>query len=53
MRCGGLPMSFVNKAFTMLTGYQRNAAEGRNCRFLQGKDTEDEALQAKSLQATR
>jgi PAS domain S-box-containing protein/diguanylate cyclase (GGDEF)-like protein len=30
------PISFVNPAFTRITGYEANEAIGRNCRFLQG-----------------
>jgi len=38
------PIVFVNKAFSALTGYSPEAAVGRNCRFLQGEDTDPEAL---------
>jgi two-component system, NtrC family, sensor kinase len=31
---------FVNAAFTNLTGYSAEEAVGRNCRFLQGIDTD-------------
>ncbi|MEL6914149.1 MAG: PAS domain-containing protein [Pseudomonadota bacterium] len=34
------PIIYVNKAFEEVTGYSRSAAEGRNCRFLQGEDTD-------------
>lgn len=34
------PLVYVNPAFTHLTGYTVEAACGRNCRFLQGKDTD-------------
>ena len=34
------PLVYVNKAFTELTGYTETAALGRNCRFLQGPETE-------------
>lgn len=33
------PIVYVNQAFTRTTGYARSAAIGRNCRFLQGDDT--------------
>jgi PAS domain S-box-containing protein len=33
----------VNEAFTQLTGYERADAIGRNCRFLQGRDTDADA----------
>lgn len=38
------PIVFVNDAFTRLTGYSAEMAVGRNCRFLQGEDTEPEAV---------
>ena len=34
------PIVYVNKAFTELTGYTAAASCGRNCRFLQGADTD-------------
>ncbi len=34
------PIVYVNEAFTKLTGYSRDMAIGRNCRFLQGPKTE-------------
>ena len=34
------PIVYVNRAFTELTGYSSSAACGRNCRFLQGPDTD-------------
>ncbi|MBJ3776156.1 PAS domain-containing protein [Acuticoccus mangrovi] len=40
------PIVFVNRAFTHLTGYSAEVSVGRNCRFLQGKDTEPEAIEA-------
>jgi len=33
------PIVYVNEAFTRNTGYARSASVGRNCRFLQGDDT--------------
>jgi PAS domain S-box-containing protein len=33
------PIVFVNDAFCRLTGYARGEIVGRNCRFLQGRDT--------------
>jgi diguanylate cyclase (GGDEF)-like protein/PAS domain S-box-containing protein len=34
------PLVYVNEAFLTLTGYTRDQALGRNCRFLQGPDTD-------------
>lgn len=34
------PLVFVNDAFCRLTGYRRDDIIGRNCRFLQGEDTD-------------
>ena len=34
------PIVYVNEAFVRTTGYAREAALGRNCRFLQGPDTD-------------
>jgi len=39
------PLVFVNPAFERTTGYGRDEAQGRNCRFLQGPDTDPEAVQ--------
>ncbi len=38
-----LPIIYVNSAFERITGYSRQEAMGRNCRFLQGPDTDTEA----------
>lgn len=38
------PIIFVNEAFQLLTGYSREEVIGRNCRFLQGKDTDQATL---------
>lgn len=35
-----LPIVYVNTAFERITGYTREEALGRNCRFLQGDDTD-------------
>jgi PAS domain S-box-containing protein len=37
------PLVLVNDAFTKLTGYSADYALGRNCRFLQGPETEQDA----------
>ena len=34
------PLVFVNGAFTNLTGYEEDEVLGRNCRFLQGPETD-------------
>ncbi|SES10529.1 PAS domain S-box-containing protein [Sphingobium sp. YR768] len=34
------PVVFANDSFCQLTGYAREEIVGRNCRFLQGKDTD-------------
>ncbi|WP_075222375.1 PAS domain-containing protein [Acuticoccus yangtzensis] len=39
------PIVFVNSAFTRLTGYSPEVSVGRNCRFLQGKDTDPESVE--------
>ncbi|TKX75506.1 PAS domain S-box protein [Halorubrum sp. GN11_10-6_MGM] len=38
------PLVFVNEAFEELTGYDASEAVGRNCRFLQGPDTDPESV---------
>lgn len=40
------PIVYVNTAFTELTGYSADEAVGRNCRFLQGPDTDPEDIAA-------
>ncbi|MCX7089065.1 MAG: PAS domain-containing protein [Methylococcales bacterium] len=37
------PIIYANKAFEKLTGYNQSEIIGRNCRFLQGEDREQEA----------
>ncbi|SDQ87554.1 SpoIIE family protein phosphatase [Quadrisphaera sp. DSM 44207] len=39
-----LPLVWVNPAFTATTGYPPEQALGRNCRFLQGPDTDPAAV---------
>ena len=39
-----LPLTYVNPAFERLTGWTREEALGRNCRFLQGPDTDERAV---------
>ena len=38
------PIVYANEGFERLTGYSRKDILGRNCRFLQGKDTERNAV---------
>lgn len=38
------PIVFANNAFLRLTGYARDEVIGRNCRFLQGPDTDRAAI---------
>ena len=39
------PLVYVNQAFERLTGYSREESVGRNCRFLQGPDTDPAIVQ--------
>ena len=41
---GDEPLIYVNDTFVELTGYTREEAVGRNCRFLQGEDTRSEPV---------
>ena len=38
------PIVFANNAFLRLTGYTREEVLGRNCRFLQGPETDPDAI---------
>ena len=38
------PIIYLNRAFERITGYSREAVIGRNCRFLQGPDTDPETV---------
>jgi len=38
------PIVFANKAFLDLTGYEEGEVLGRNCRFLQGAQTDRQAV---------
>jgi PAS domain S-box-containing protein len=40
------PLLYVNPSFTATTGYTAEEVIGRNCRFLQGPDTDPKAVQA-------
>ncbi|UPG88456.1 PAS domain-containing protein [Luteibacter aegosomaticola] len=41
-----LPIAYVNRRFEQLTGYTARECIGRNCRFLQGPDTDPAAVEA-------
>lgn len=43
------PLVWVNPAFQRLTGYEPTEAVGRNCRFLQGPDTDPQAVSRVSV----
>ena len=40
-----LPLVYVNSAFTDITGYSAEEALGHSCRFLQGEDSNPEAVE--------
>jgi PAS domain S-box-containing protein len=40
MKVPGVNVLYCNKGFARVTGYQKEESEGRNCRFLQGANTE-------------
>lgn len=47
------PIVFASRSFTELTGYSEAEIEGKNCRFLQGKETRKEHVERiKELIAT-
>ncbi|MCC5810610.1 MAG: EAL domain-containing protein [Ectothiorhodospiraceae bacterium] len=39
------PIIYVNPAFERMTGYSKREVLGRNCRFLQGEETDQPAIQ--------
>lgn len=43
-RAPDAPLVYTNKAFLLLTGYDSSEVLGRNCRFLQGPDTDPAAV---------
>ena len=40
------PIIFANDAFLEMSGYSREEINGKNCRFLQGRDTDPETVRA-------
>ena len=40
-----LPIIYVNSAFERITGYKKDEIVGKNCRFLQGKERDELALE--------
>jgi PAS domain S-box-containing protein len=40
-----IPITFVNAAFCRITGYSADEVLGRNCRFLQGRDSDPATLE--------
>ncbi len=42
------PLVYINEAFEELTGYPAEEVLGRNCRFLQGEETDPEAVERMS-----
>jgi PAS domain S-box-containing protein len=40
-----MPIVFANRAFSSLTGYDAHEVVGRNCRFLQGPDTDPREIE--------
>ena len=54
------PIVYANKAFELISGYSNEETVGRNCRFLQGQEKDQEELQqvrdaiknAKSVEVT-
>ena len=45
MTIPGNPMFYVNDEFCRTTEYAKDEAQGRNCRFLQGPETEPESVE--------
>ncbi|REA05748.1 histidine kinase [Haloferax sp. Atlit-6N] len=39
------PLTYINDAFEEMTGYDRSEVLGRNCRFLQGEETDTEPVE--------
>ena len=47
------PIVYVNRAFELTTGYSHRFVVGRNCRFLQGPDTDSEAVKNIAIALSR
>lgn len=47
------PIVYVNRAFELTTGYSYRYVVGRNCRFLQGPDTDPEAVKNIAIALSR
>ena len=47
------PIVYVNRAFELTTGYSHRFVIGRNCRFLQGPDTDPEAVRNIAIALSR
>ena len=47
------PIVYVNRAFELTTGYSHRFVVGRNCRFLQGPDTDPEAVKNIAIALSR
>lgn len=45
MRLAEQPLIYINKGFERLTGYSAESMLGKNCHFLQGKDTDPATVQ--------
>ncbi len=45
MRLPEQPLIYINEGFERLTGYSAESMLGKNCRFLQGKDTDPATVQ--------
>ncbi|MFZ9031850.1 MAG: PAS domain S-box protein [Robiginitalea sp.] len=45
-RLPDMPIIYSNEAFSRITGYAREEVLGKNCRFLQGADTDREKVRA-------
>lgn len=45
MTLPGEPLVYINESFCQMTGYPREEIIGKNCKFLQGKDTKEEDVE--------